>query len=72
MIEPIVPAVLSQRDKPGDFVENCVRANVDRVVARMRGASEPALTDPLKAGKLRVVGASYSLDTGTVDFFNEG
>ncbi|MDB5647724.1 carbonic anhydrase [Methylobacterium sp.] len=72
MIEPIVPAVLSQRDKPGDFVENCVRANVNRVVERLRLASEPALLDPLKAGKLRVVGASYSLDTGTVDFFNEG
>ena len=37
----------------------------------MRTASEPALLDPLKAGKLRIVGASYSLDTGTVDFFNE-
>ncbi len=72
MIEPIVPAVLSQRDKPGDFVENCVRANVDRVVSRLRGAAEPALLDPLKAGKLRIVGAAYSLDTGMVDFFNEG
>ena len=36
MIEPIVPAVLSQRDKPGDFIENCVRANVNRVVDRLR------------------------------------
>lgn len=71
MIEPIVPAVLSARGKPGDFIENCVRANVDRVVTRMRTASEPALLDPLKAGKLRIVGASYSLDTGVVDFFNE-
>lgn len=72
MIEPIVPAVLSVRDKPGDFVENSVRANVDRVVNRLRSASEPSLLDPLKAGKLRVVGAAYSLDTGNVDFFNEG
>ena len=72
MIEPIVPAILSQRDKPGDYVENCVRANVSRVVNRLRSASEPSLLDPLKAGKLRIVGASYSLDSGTVDFFNEG
>ncbi|GJD74235.1 carbonic anhydrase [Methylobacterium goesingense] len=71
MIEPIVPAVLSQRDKPGDFVENCVRANVSRVVNRLRSASEPSLLDPLKAGRLRIVGASYSLDNGTVDFFDE-
>ena len=71
MVEPIVPAVLSVRDKPGDLVENSVRANVSRTVARLRSASEPLLTDPQKAGKLRVVGAAYSLDTGNVDFFNE-
>ena len=41
-------------------------------VRRLRSASEPVLLDPLKAGKLRVIGASYSLDNGTVDFFNEG
>lgn len=72
MIEPIVPAVLSVRDKPGDLIENSVRANIDRTVARLRSAAEPILTDPQKNGKLRVVGAAYSLDTGNVDFFNEG
>ncbi len=36
------------------------------------GGRLPALLNPLKAGKLRIVGAAYSLDTGTVDFFNEG
>lgn len=71
MIEPIVPAVLTARGKPGDLVENAVRANVDRTVTRLRTASEPALLEPLKAGKLRIVGASYSLDDGSVDFFNE-
>ena len=71
MIEPIIPAVLTAKTRPGDLVENSVRANVDRTVARLRSASEPLLTDPQKAGKLRVVGASYSLDTGNVDFFNE-
>lgn len=72
MIEPIVPAVLTARNEPGDLVENSVRANVNRVVSRLREASEPALIEPFKAKKLRIVGASYSLDTGTVDFFNEG
>ncbi|GJE26019.1 carbonic anhydrase [Methylobacterium organophilum] len=71
MIEPILPAVLSVKDKPGDLVENAMRANVDRIVTRLRTASEPALLDPLRQGRLRIVGASYSLDTGTVDFFNE-
>ena len=72
MIEPIIPAALSVKDKGGDFVENAVRANVARTVRRLRTASEPELTDPLKAGKLRIVGAAYSLDTGNVDFFDEG
>lgn len=72
MIEPIVPAVLSVRNAPGDLIENSVRANVSRVVSRLRDASEPALIDPFRARKLRIVGASYSLDTGMVDFFDEG
>lgn len=71
MVEPIIPAVLTAKSRPGDLVENAVRANVDRTVARLRSASEPLLTDPQKVGKLRVVGAAYSLDTGNVDFFNE-
>lgn len=71
MIEPIVPAVLAIKDKPGDLVENAVRANVSRIVSRLRIASEPELLDPLRQGKLRVVGAAYSLDTGSVDFFDE-
>ncbi|RYD94403.1 MAG: carbonic anhydrase, partial [Sphingomonadales bacterium] len=32
MIEPIVPAVLQARGKPGDAVENAVRENVKRTV----------------------------------------
>ncbi|TNC07229.1 carbonic anhydrase [Methylobacterium terricola] len=72
MIEPIVPAVLSVRDKGGDLVENAVRANVGRVVRRLRTASDPELLTPLAEKRLRIVGAAYSLDTGEVDFFDEG
>jgi carbonic anhydrase len=70
MIEPIIPAVLSVRDKPGDLLENAVRANISRIVRRLR-ESEPTLIDPQRAGRLKVVGAYYSLETGTVDFFDE-
>ena len=72
MIEPIIPAALSVKDKAGDFVENAVRANVARTVRRLRTASEPELLQPMSEKKLRVVGAAYSLDTGNVDFFDEG
>jgi carbonic anhydrase len=70
MIEPIIPAVLSVRDKPGDLLDNAVRANISRIVRRLR-ESEPTLLDPQREGRLKVVGAHYSLEHGTVDFFDE-
>ncbi len=72
MIEPIVPAVLLARGKAGDLVDNSVRENVRRVVRDLRTSVEPMLLDPQKAGRLKVVGAYYDLDTGMVDFFDEG
>ncbi len=74
MIEPIIPAVLTARRtgdlKGGDLVDAAVRANVHRTVQRLR-TSEPALINPLQAGKLRVVGGRYDLDEGKVEFFIE-
>jgi carbonic anhydrase len=71
MIEPIVPAVLASRGKPGDKLEAATKANVARTVERLRTASEPMLLDPQRRGALKVVGAYYDLDTGRVDFFDE-
>lgn len=71
MIEPIVPAVLKAQAQPGDLVENSIRENVRRVVNQLRTATDPLLLDPQRQGKLKVVGAYYDLDTGTVDFFDE-
>ncbi len=72
MVEPIVPAVLAARGRPGDLVANAVRENVRRVVRDLRTSVEPMLLDPQKMGRLKVVGAYYDLDTGIVDFFDEG
>jgi carbonic anhydrase len=73
MVEPIVPAVLSaRREGSADLLDASVRANVRRTVTRLREQSEPMLLDRIKSGKLRVVGARYDLDDGTVDFFDEG
>lgn len=74
MIEPIIPAVLhAQRSLPedGDLLDASVRENVRRMVRRLRTASEPLLMEPQRTGKLKVVGAYYDLDTGTVDFFDQ-
>jgi len=71
MVEPIIPAVLKSQDEPGDPVDNAVRENVRRTVTHLRTSAEPMLLQPQQAGKLRVVGASYDLDNGAVDFFLE-
>ena len=51
-------------------VDDAARENVRRTAQRLRTA-EFTLTDPLAAGKVRVVGARYDLDEGKVDFFME-
>lgn len=73
MIEPIIPAVLdAQRAGAEDLLEASIRSNVSRIVEQLRYASEPMLMTPLAEGRLRIVGASYSLQHGAVDFFDLG
>ena len=62
----IVPAVETARSRPGDLLDNAVRANVALVVALLR-ASEPILADRVCRGTLRVVGAHYGLHDGIVE-----
>jgi carbonic anhydrase len=72
MVEPIIPAVLdARRNRPADLLDASVRANVSRTVTRLRQFSEPMVLDRLRQGRLRIVGARYDLDDGTVDFFDE-
>jgi carbonic anhydrase len=70
MIEPIIPAVLEARDKKGDKTENAIRQNVRRTVRTLREDTDELLLKPQREGTLKVVGAYYSLDTGSVDFFD--
>lgn len=73
MIEPIVPAVLAANRTPStDLLDASTRANVTRIVNTLRTASEPMLMKPLADGRLRIVGATYSLAQGEVDFFDLG
>jgi carbonic anhydrase len=61
------PWVLAVRDQPGDWLENAIRENVRRTVGRL-SQSEPVLLEPLRAGRLRIVGATCDLREGKVDF----
>ncbi|MBE7219849.1 MAG: carbonic anhydrase [Caulobacteraceae bacterium] len=69
MIEPIIPAVLrAQRENPHDLVDQSVRANVHRIVERLRN-TEQMLQEPQRSGRLKIIGARYDLDDGSVEFF---
>ena len=70
MIEPIIPAVLAARGAPGDKTEAAVKANVSRTVRRLRTESDPIMLEPQRAGRMKVVGAYYSLSRGDVEFFD--
>jgi carbonic anhydrase len=51
----------------GDAIDNAVRINVENVVRQVTG-SQPVLAELAASGRLRVVGAVYSLDTGKVEW----
>lgn len=72
MIEPIIPAVLEARGKPGDAVENAIKQNVARTVRNLREESDRILTKAQTDGRVKIVGAYYHLDTGKVEFFDKG
>lgn len=69
MIEPIIPAVIrARREGIVDLLDRSVRANVQRIVERLR-TTEQMLIEPQRLGKLKIVGARYDLDDSVVDFF---
>lgn len=70
MIEPIIPAVLkARREGADDLLDRSVRANVHRIVERLR-TTEQMLIAPQREGRLKIVGARYDLDDGSVEFFD--
>lgn len=75
MVQPILPAVVDARATLGtktDLVDHAIHMNVRHVVRGLRETSDPIIAAPIKAGKVKVVGAYYDLDTGAVDFFDRG
>ena len=70
LIELLNPAVQKSRSLPGDPVENAVKTNVEMVVAQLR-TSTPVLAKLEAEGKLKIVGAIYSLDTGKVKWLSD-
>ena len=65
LVELIRPAAAAVRGKPGDKLENAINANVKQGVERLKSL-DPILSDFVKKGELKVVGAVYELRTGLV------
>jgi carbonic anhydrase len=70
-VRPSVEALLSTelRDDPEALVRHAVRANVRVSASHLRHGSE-VLEQLIQRDGLLVVGAEYSLETGTVEFFD--
>lgn len=74
LLEKLAPAVRAtegfegaRNSKNAAFVEEVVHANVERTVADIRSRS--AVLSGLEAeGKLKIIGAYYSLEDGSVTF----
>lgn len=67
IINAIQPAVDSVKDRPGNLIENAVKANVEMVVERLK-STDPILSGLIIEDKLKIVGAIYNLKSGLVEF----
>lgn len=66
IVDAIKPAAMSVEGQEGDEVENAMKANVQRVVERLKKDSE-VLAPYFKSGELTVAGARYDLEDGKVE-----
>jgi carbonic anhydrase len=64
LIDAIKPALARTKNLPGDPLANAVKANVQMQVEKLKAS--PVLAERIAAGQLKVVGAYYDLDAGTV------
>jgi carbonic anhydrase len=71
LLTAIRPAVEEGKGRPGDLLENAIRANVRRVVSQLKD-SRPILAEEVHQGHLRVVGAHYDLESGRVEVLESG
>ncbi len=69
LVELMRPAAAAVRGKPGNKLDNAIKANVAQGVERLKGL-DPILAPLVKKGELKVVGAVYELRTGKVQFLD--
>lgn len=67
MVDAILPAARAMMGKEGDFVANVVRESA-RLTAEKISSQSEIVSHLRHEGKVKVVYATYDLDTGVVDF----
>ena len=73
MVGPILPAVIdawATLPANGDLADHAIRTNVRHVVKALRESPDPIIAESIRAGRVKVVGGYYDLDSGAVDFFD--
>jgi carbonic anhydrase len=65
LVNSIKPAVTETEGKPGDQLQNAIEANVRRGVEKLKTLG-PVIAPAVKSGKVKVVGGTYDLATGSV------
>ena len=69
VLNAIEPAVKQTRGKPGDPVENAVRAQALDVARQLEDA-QPILAERVHSGKLKIVAARYDLASGKIELIH--
>ena len=64
LVTAITPAVAVAEQRPGDLLDNTIRANAEQSLDAIKKSSE--LTGPLAAGQLKAIAAYYSIDDGRI------
>ena len=64
LVTAITPAVAVAEQRPGDLLDNTIRANAEQSLDAIKKSSE--LTAPLAAGQLKAIAAYYSIDDGRI------
>ena len=70
LMDRIKPATDAAKSHQGDQLDYAVSANVANVVKQLKNTG-PILSDKIKNGSIRIVGARYDLDTGKVELVKE-
>ena len=65
LVAALKPVVARVKGRPGDLLDQAIRANVEAGVARLKALS-PIMAPAVRAGRVKVVGGVYDLKTGIV------